>query len=43
VANVGIILLTTIGAVTLFHEKLSPLNWLGIGFALGAIALISFG
>ncbi|MCC7466835.1 MAG: DMT family transporter [Saprospiraceae bacterium] len=42
VANVGIILLTTIGAVTLFHEKLSPVNWLGIGFALGAIALISF-
>ncbi|MBL7809342.1 MAG: DMT family transporter [Saprospiraceae bacterium] len=43
VANVGIILFTTIGAVTLFHEKLSLINWLGIGFALGAIALISFG
>jgi drug/metabolite transporter (DMT)-like permease len=42
VANVGIILLTTIGAVSLFHEKLSPINWLGIGFALGAIALISY-
>lgn len=41
VANVGIILLTTIGAVTLFQEKLTPINWLGIGFALGAIALIS--
>ncbi len=41
VANVGIILFTTIGAVTLFREKLTPVNWLGIGFALGAIALIS--
>ncbi len=39
--NVSIILLTTIGAVALFHEKLGRLNWLGIIFALVAIALIS--
>jgi drug/metabolite transporter (DMT)-like permease len=39
--NVSIILLTTIGAVALFEEKLGRLNWLGIIFALVAIALIS--
>jgi len=42
VANVGIIIATTIGAVTLFREKLSQLNWLGIGLAIAAIALITF-
>ena len=42
VANVGIIVLTTIGAVTLFREKLSRLNWLGIGLAVAAIGLITF-
>lgn len=41
VANVGIIILTTIGAVSLFREELSRLNWLGIGFAVAAIALIT--
>lgn len=42
VANVGIIVVTTIGAVTLFHERLSAINWLGIGLAIAAIGLISF-
>ena len=41
VANVGIIVATTIGAVTLFQEKLSRLNWLGILFAVAAIGLIT--
>lgn len=41
VANVGIIVVTTIGAVSLFREELSRLNWLGIGFAVAAIALIT--
>lgn len=41
VANVGIILATTIGAVTLFREKLSALNWVGIVMAVTAIGLIT--
>ncbi|MBK7936044.1 MAG: DMT family transporter [Lewinellaceae bacterium] len=41
VVNVGIILVTTIGAVGLFHEHLSKVNWLGIVLALTAITLIS--
>ncbi len=41
VANVSIIVVTTIGAVTLFREKLSRLNWLGIGLAILGIGLIS--
>ncbi|MBK8558240.1 MAG: hypothetical protein IPL65_22030 [Lewinellaceae bacterium] len=39
--NVGIILLTTIGAVSLFQEKLTRLNWIGVGLALAAILSIS--
>ncbi len=42
VANVGIIIVTTIGAVQLFQEQLSTVNWLGIGLAIAAIFLISF-
>lgn len=41
VANVGIIVVTTLGAVTLFQERLTRLNWIGIGLALVGIALIS--
>lgn len=41
VANVGIIVATTIGAVTLFAEKLSSLNWLGIALAILAIGLMT--
>jgi len=41
VTNVGIILLTTIGAVWLFHEHLSKLNWIGVALAAAAIILIS--
>lgn len=42
VANVGIIVVTTIGAVTLFGEKLSQTNWLGIGLAILGIMMISW-
>jgi len=42
VANVSIIVATTIGAVTLFGEKLSTLNWAGIVLAVTAIGLITF-
>jgi drug/metabolite transporter (DMT)-like permease len=41
VVNVGVIFATTIGAVWLFQERLSRLNWLGILLALAAIGLIS--
>ena len=41
VVNVGIILATTIGAVWLFHEHLSKLNWFGVALAVVAIILIS--
>ncbi len=41
VANVGIIIATTIGAVTLFRERLSRLNWVGIALAITAIGLIT--
>lgn len=40
VANVGIILVTTLGAVTLFEERLSRLNWLGIVLAVAAISMM---
>ncbi len=41
VINVGIIVATTIGAVWLFHERLSKINWVGIALAVAAIGLIS--
>lgn len=41
VLNVCIIFITTIGAVWLFQERLSQLNWLGIVLALSAIILMS--
>lgn len=40
-ANIGIILATTIGAVWLFQERLSRINWWGIALALAAIVFIS--
>lgn len=41
VINVGIIIASTIGAVTLFRERLSLFNWLGIALAVGAIILMA--
>lgn len=41
VANVSIIIVTTIGAVLLFRERLSKLNWIGIMLAVAAIAFIT--
>jgi drug/metabolite transporter (DMT)-like permease len=41
VTNVGIIVLTTFGAVALFGERLSRINWAGIATAVLAIWLIS--
>ena len=42
VINVGIILITTIGAVLLFHEHLSRINWIGVIIALTAIVAMSY-
>jgi drug/metabolite transporter (DMT)-like permease len=41
VINVGIILATTLVAVVFFSEKPGRLNWVGLGLALLALALIS--
>ncbi|MBI1343663.1 MAG: EamA/RhaT family transporter [Terrimonas sp.] len=41
--NMGIVLFSTVAAWIFFREKLSALNWLGIFFSLGAIALIAYG
>jgi drug/metabolite transporter (DMT)-like permease len=41
VINVGIILVTTIGAVALFRERLSTMNWIGFLLALLAIILMA--
>lgn len=41
VLNVGIVVLTAIIGLSVFKEKLSKINWLGIGIALIAILLIS--
>jgi drug/metabolite transporter (DMT)-like permease len=43
VANVGIIVTTAIGAVLFFNEKLSRLNWIGMGLAVLSILCIAFG
>jgi drug/metabolite transporter (DMT)-like permease len=41
--NMGIVLFSAVVAWLLFKEKLSFINWLGIGLSLGAIALIAYG
>ncbi len=41
VINVGIIIASTIGAVALFRERLSLLNWAGIALAVAAIILMA--
>ena len=39
--NVGIVLFSSVMAWLVFKEKLSLINWIGIGLAVGAIALIA--
>lgn len=41
--NMGIVLFSTVMAGILFKDRLTTYNWVGIGLALGAIALIAFG
>jgi drug/metabolite transporter (DMT)-like permease len=43
VNNMGIVLFSSVMAWLLFKEKLSKINWLGIGLSLLAIYLIAFG
>lgn len=42
VNNMGIIICSALVAATVFGEKLTKLNWLGIGISIVAIALIAF-
>jgi drug/metabolite transporter (DMT)-like permease len=41
--NMGIVLFSAVAAWFLFKERLTIINWMGIGLAWGAIALIAFG
>lgn len=41
--NMGIVLVSTVAAALIFHEKLSRINIAGILLAIAAIALIAFG
>jgi drug/metabolite transporter (DMT)-like permease len=43
VNNMGIVLFSTLVAAILFKEKLSYINWIGIGLSVIAIYLIAFG
>lgn len=43
VNNIGIVLVSALCGLLIFREKLSKLNWLGIGISVAAIALIAFG
>lgn len=40
--NMGIIIFSAIAAMVFFKEKISKINWIGIGLSLVAIAIISF-
>lgn len=42
VNNTGIVLLSTLLAIVLFSERLSKLNWMGIGLAVASILMIAF-
>lgn len=43
VNNMGIVIFSTLIAWTLFKEKLSLINWIGVVLSIGAIALIAYG
>lgn len=43
VMNLGVIILGTIAGVTMFKEKLSAINSIGLIFAIGSILLLAFG
>ena len=43
IVNIGIVLFSTLMALVLFREKLSKLNWSGVGLAVIAILMMAFG
>ena len=43
IVNIGIVLFSTLMALILFHEKLSKLNWTGVGLAIIAIMAMASG
>ncbi len=43
IVNIGIVLLSTLAALILFREKLSKLNWTGVGLAIIAILAMASG
>jgi len=42
VVNMGVIIISAVGGILLFKEKLTPFNWSGIALAVMAISLITF-
>ena len=42
VVNMAVIILSAVGGILLFKEKLTPFNWSGIALAVIAISLITF-
>jgi drug/metabolite transporter (DMT)-like permease len=42
IVNIGIVLLSTLAALILFREKLSKLNWTGVGLAIFAILMMAY-
>lgn len=40
--NIGIVMVTTLAGLSLFKEKLSNINWLGLGIAIVSIVILSF-
>jgi multidrug transporter EmrE-like cation transporter len=42
IMNVGTVLLSAVSAIVMFREKLSVLNYLGLGLSIAAILMIAF-
>ncbi len=42
VNNMGIVICSAIGALIVYKEKLSAMNWIGILISIGAISLVAF-
>ncbi|MES2691601.1 MAG: EamA family transporter [Bacteroidota bacterium] len=40
--NIGVVMLTTLAGLSLFKEKLSNINWLGLGLAILSIIILSY-
>jgi uncharacterized membrane protein len=42
VVSMGVVVVSALVGLTLFKEKLSTMNWIGLGFAVLSIYLITF-